>query len=415
MQERQYELKPRDVLFFRDGRPMDADKAMEEVRNIGHGAVWPRPDHLYKGVMHALLKETSGADFGDFPSLKVMGPYPVKKAKGRDSDVLYLPRPLDWDMDIEPCSSTDLPEPLEYGFIDRTEGKKKLPAWIAEGDFFRYLDRKDHGLYYEDEKDASGNVRKDKNGNSIKTIKFPYSDGELFDVESRIGTTLDHSTGASKRVKGQHASGQYQGEYLRVKKNVSMWCAVETGKIGMSELAPEAPEVPRAFLLGGQGGVVTRSATDIDLAKMFPRPGVDGDGEVFVRWTLIAPALFQCTGWLPGWCKDSRRCPADPKVLGTVMFAGCGGCKLVGACMGKPMFFSGWDPQTDGAKPTILAVPQGSVYLFRCNDRANAESLIEKLHFRRQSDFGPQGFGIGVCSIVKPDLAAVDQVHENIK
>ena len=120
MQERRYELKPRDVLFFRDGRPMDADKAQKkDVRYIGHGAVWPRPDHLFHGVIHALLKETPGVTYGDFPSLKVIGPYPVK------GGTLYLPRPLDWDMLIEPCAGTDLPKPLEYGFIDRVDGKKK--------------------------------------------------------------------------------------------------------------------------------------------------------------------------------------------------------------------------------------------------------------------------------------------------
>ena len=54
-------------------------------------------------------------------------------------------------------------------------------------------------------------------------------------------------------------------------------------------------------------------------------------------------------------------------------------------------------------KPTVLAVPQGSAYLFRCNGKASADALVAKLHLQRQSDFGPQGFGIGVCSVVKPD------------
>ena len=393
------------MLFFRDGRPMDSDKAQgENVRYIGHGAIWPRPDHLFKGAIHALLRETPDVDFGDFPALKVMGPYPVKREKS-DPDVLYLPRPLDWDMSIEPCVDTDLPEFLEYGFIDRTEGKKKLPAWIAASDFLKYLDpeRKDRGLYYEDEKDDEGNARKDKDGNPIKTIKFPYSDGSLFGTESRIGTTLDPVTGASKRVKDQHASGQYQGEYLRLQKGVSMWCAVETGSQGMANGALDAPELPRVFAMGGQGGMAIRQDTDIDLAKQFPAPSVTVDADVFVRWTLIAPASFHETGWLPGWCKDSRDIPDDQKkATGMVMFPDCDGCRLVGACTGKPSVFSGWD-QKDGIKPTVLAVPQGSVYLFRCKGKADAEALIKRLHLQRQSDYGPQGYGIGVCSIVKPD------------
>lgn len=375
MQEKRYELKPRDVLFFRDGRPMDADKTkLKDVRNIGHGAVWPRPDYLYKGVIHALLNETAGVKFGDFPSLKVMGPYPLAE------DTLYLPRPLDWDMAIEPCPCTDLPKPLECGFIDRTEGKKKLPSWITMEDFKKYLVSGCNGMFAPS-----------------------HSDGLLFGTESRIGTTLDAFTGASKRVKGRHASGQYQGEYLRLAKGVSMWCSVETGRIGMAKDAPPAPETPKAFVMGGQGGMVVRHDTDVDLVSQLPPPAVTVDGDVFVRWTLIAPALFRETGWLPGWCRDSRKDPADPKPLGTVMFPDCHGCRLVGACTGKPICFSGWDMET-GIKPTVLAVPQGSAYLFRCADKTSAEALVSRLHLRRQSDEGPQGFGIGVCSIVKPDF-----------
>ena len=400
MQEKQYELKPRDVLFFRDGRPMDADKALKkDVRNIGHGAVWPRPDLLYKGVMHALLKGTPGANYGDFPSLKVTGPYPVKRIKA-ERDVLYLPRPLDWDMLIERCKGTDLPEPLEYGFIDRVDGKKKYVAWIKDGDYAKYLRGEDRGLYEVEETEV------DDKGEKItrKVVRFPYADGDLFGVEPRIGTTLDSGTGASKRVKGQHASGQYQGEYLRLKKDVSMWCAVDTGSQGMEADAPAAPEAPRSFVMGGQGGIVTRHDTDIDLAKVLPRPEINESGEVFVRWTLIAPALFRCTGWLPGWCKDSRNGVADAerKPLGTVMFPGCEECRLVGACTGKPIHFSGWDTEK-GIKPTVLAVPPGSVYLFKCKDKASAEALVAHLHLQRQSDEGPQGFGIGVCSIVNPE------------
>lgn len=396
MQEKRYELKPRDVLFFRDARPMDADKAMKkDVRNTGHGAVWPRPDHLFKGVIHALLKETQDTTFGDFPSLKVTGPYPVKDG------ILYLPRPLDWDMRIEPCKDTDIPAPLEYGFIDRVDGKKKYPAWIKVDDYARYLRGEDRRLYDTEE------VEVDDKGVKVKrtVVKFPYTDGELFGVEPRIGTTFDPATGASKRIKGRHASGQYQGEYLRLKENVSMWCAVDTGKVGMKADAQDAPEVPHSFVMGGQGGIVTHCKTDIDLTARFPCPKVETDGEIVVRWTLIAPALFQCTGWLPGWCMDSRKGIDEEerkKSLGKVMFPGCEGCSLIGACTGKPIFFSGWDSET-GIKPTLLAVPQGSVYLFRCESKASAEALISKLHLQRKSDFGPQGFGIGLCSIVKPD------------
>ncbi|MBP5509338.1 MAG: hypothetical protein J6Z49_00295 [Kiritimatiellae bacterium] len=46
-----YRLKliPRDVLFFKDARPMEASDA-------GHGGNWPRPDQFYNAIHHALLR-----------------------------------------------------------------------------------------------------------------------------------------------------------------------------------------------------------------------------------------------------------------------------------------------------------------------------------------------------------------------
>ena len=393
MTERCYELQPRDLLFLRDGRPMDVDKAQQDVRNIGHGANWPRPDHLFKAVIHGLIGDRmaslhalhrAGDDgvpaYGDFGALKVTGPYPVRDGR------LYLPRPLDWDMHAEPCTGTDLPSFLSCGFIDNREGKKKYPAWISEDDYQAYLSGKDA----------------ERNG-------FRYGDGQLFEVETRVGTTLDARTGASRRIRDEHRSGQYQGEYLRLTKGTTMWCAVETGRLGLKKDGPEAPEMPQTLVLGGQGGLVSRKPTTIGLAERFEQPVATGEGPVFVRWTLIAPALFRLTGWCPGWCLDSRKgiAEAERKPAGTVMFDGCEHCRLIGACTGKPLVYSGWDTR-DGVKDTLLAVPAGSAYLFRCEDNFAANALIAKLHLQRKSDEGPQGFGIGLCSVV-PEPAAREQ------
>lgn len=384
-----YTFLPRDLLFFRDARPMDVDKAAKDVCNIGHGAYWPRPDHLFNGVIHALIEETPDAGHGDFPALKVTGPYPAKGGKR------YFPRPLDWDMDIFPCEGTDLPKPLKVGFLDRTKGKKALPGWILEDDYQDYLKGGDKGKYYQDELESDGTIRTDKNGNPIKMIKFPYGDGDLFGVEARIGTTIDAEKGASKRVNSKHDSGQYQCEYLRLKSDVALWCAIDIGR--------EDVDVPKQFKLGGQGGIVAQTKVgeglNRNLETIFPKPVVTDDGPVYVRWTLLAPALFSKTGWYPGWCEDSRKNVIEPKPLGEVMFPDCNGCHLVGACIRDPIVFSGWDMST-GVKPTQLAAPAGSVYLFQCDTKDAATHLIERLHLQRKSDYGPQGFGIGVCSVL---------------
>ena len=74
---------------------------------------------------------------------------------------------------------------------------------------------------------------------------------------------------------------------------------------------------------------------------------------------------------------------------------------LVAARVGKPIAFSGWDTLTR-EKPTELAVPAGSAYLFECRDVAEAQRLVERLNLKTLSDLGPQGFGLGICSYLSP-------------
>ena len=370
-----YELNPRDLLFFRDARPMDLDKSEAAHRNVGHGAVWPRPDHLYNAVMHALIGSRScgEAEYGKHGGVMVVGPYPLQEGR------LLFPRPLDWDMQIEPCRGTDLPDCLSMGFIDRVEGKKDYPAWIGADEYGRYL---------------SGKVGA---GKSADELDSPKDGGApLFYTEPRVSTTIDAASEATVRIAGKR-SGQYQAEYLRLAQGVSLWCGIDCGEHG-------DPARVEAFILGGQCGIVNASAASQGLEAVFPAPTAApaGDGRFYVKWTLIAPAYFERTGWLPGWCENSDRgLSADERrrSRGQVMFPDTAGVRLVGACTGKPFWFSGWDTLT-GVKPTRLAVPAGSAYLFACPSQERAQALMGRLHLRRQSDFGPQGFGIGVCSSV---------------
>ncbi len=361
-----YQLYPRDVLFFRDGRPIDRLKdGAGDIAVVGHGAFWPRPDHLYNAVMHALLGSRSAGRkaFGTFGDLQVAGPFPVKGGE------LYLPRPLDWKMGVEPLRETNAPAWLTHGFIDDEEGKKNYPTWIPLTCYKAYLD-------------AADRPSRDRLGD----LKEP----SLFAPEIRTGTTMDPATGASKRNADQR-SGQYQAEYLRLERGVSMACEINPGKTDV--------ETPRAFIMGGQGGMVSAEPSGISLEASFPVPAVpEGEGPFYLRWTLLAPAYFAQTGWLPGWCKDTN--PVDPEPIGHVKLPNCDTCRLIGACTGKPIVFSGWDSE-EGIKPTVLAVPAGSVYLFECPERGKAEALVRALHLTRKSDFGSQGFGMGVCSFVR--------------
>jgi hypothetical protein len=85
--------------------------------------------------------------------------------------------------------------------------------------------------------------------------------------------------------------------------------------------------------------------------------------------------------------------------------------RLVAVRIGKPLAFSGWDLQS-GPKPTCLAVPPGSVYVFRCDGAAEARDLAQALAWnggggcevrnRRSGLFGEKGFGLGVCVPLTP-------------
>ncbi len=375
-----YAVTPRDVLFFRDARPMDSEKArLRDVRLIGHGAVWPRPDLLHSAVIHALLggPDAPETDYGSVPDLRVAGPFPVREGR------LFLPRPLDWDMTVEPVPAglTDLPAPLTHGFVDRVQEKKRLPAWVDAGTYARYL------------------------RGEIRPGEQPPAE-PLWQAEPRVGTTLDRETGCSRRTRGK-VSGQWQMEVLRLEPGVAMLCAVEQARADALD--------GRDVRLGGQGGTVRFARVPeaeglMARLRRLPR----GTPTRWLRWTLLTPALFM-KGWLPNWLDGAgrvmlpfeaverrvgetreawrRRARTEWKPFPTA--------RLAAARIDTPIAFSGWDALTH-AKPTELAVPAGSAYLFRCDTAEEAARLAELLHLRTRSDLGEKGFGLGVCAFL-PD------------
>lgn len=376
-----YELTPRDVLFFRDARPMDTQKRRRgDLRMVGHGAEWPRPDLLFSAVIHTLIGDPERPEarlYGSVDNLAVRGPFPLR------AGTLYLPRPLDWDMApcLIPPGTTNLPAPLTYGFQDRDPSKKIYPAWVSAADYGCYL--------------LGGKL-------PDVTQKQP----ELYHAEPRVGTTLDDVRHASVRERDA-VSGQWWMETLRLAPGVTMLCDVRQAKA--------ATLAGRDIRFGGQGGTVRFDAVQGPglEARLADLP--QGKPSRFVRWTLLAPALFM-KGWYPNWLDaaghvmipmeaverqpgESRkawraRAQVEQKPFPTA--------RLIGARIGKPVVFSGWDSQT-GAKPTELAVPAGSCYLFACDGVDEAVKLAKALHLTQRSDLGEKGFGLGVCSYLQLD------------
>ncbi len=416
------EISPRDVLYFRDGRPLGGAAD-------GNGAQWPLPSVLHSAVLSAFHRgftddeirayakrhqhsrrpgkdrnfETLKRTKAVFGGVKTLGPFPRKDGR------IWFPVPADLILDEEkgdapaqllptdlPADARgDLPPPLKYAlWKDVKPSKKELGQWISAEGLAHYLRGEIAGL-----------------GECLA------KNDAFFDTEARPGIGIDADTGTTRD------GAFYTAEYLRLKPGVSMLAsldALSVGGNGTTDLWEKFLDknADAAFIFGGQRGVVRADATAKTLA--LPASPAEFPGNR-VKWTLLSPALFG-SGWLPGFldkdgnvmlkavpardADESReawreRCKTAPSIS----------ARLVAARVGKAIPTSGWKINSDenaknsgndggGApKATRLLVPAGSVYYFKCKSADDARALASALHGRVKSDLlGEQGFGLGVCS-----------------
>lgn len=444
MKTKNINLVPRDLLFMRDARPMEASDA-------GLGANWPRPDQLwnaitaafwrqwperqpFEGEMHTKSKADKHQDNAfRFGGLLTAGPFPCKKDNGNVT--CYFPCPLDLAIDeqcvlqpmtLQNAAGTNLPSPLKYSFCSPVLGKEEPPKWIDYNRYLQYL--KGQSVQLETgEKEEQGKK-------SLKKVN-------LFDAERNIGVAIDPETGTAR----EHQL--YQAEYLRLAKGVSMACLASCyikakGTAENVDILDKYLACSHEMVMGGQQGVVAISqegslklpSIECPIQENQPTP-------VYIRWTLLSPAIFpeirqdldkgvqgNKGGWLPSWIdastgqvllrtatKDLQRQPGEDRKAWRLRCQGelLKGATLVAARIHKPIYFSGWKTarQDDNApKQTYAAVPAGSVYLFRCETAKAAINLWKLLNAvdgngtivnRRSGVYGEKGFGLGVCSLFK--------------
>lgn len=428
-----YNLKliPRDLLFMRDARPMEASDA-------GLGANWPRPDQLWNAFMSAFWRQWPERNIAiegqkhtvndrdkhkdnefRFGALLTAGPFPCMEEDGKDT--CFFPCPLDLGinenhellpMKIQKVEKgTNLPKPLNYVFVSPVLGKETPPQWIDAETYRKYL--------------------------ANKIVKVPEKAPELYDTERNIGIAIDPERGSTIEHK------LYQAEYLRLRKEVFL-AAIASCDL-KAKFIEDKVDILGKFLaathemiLGGQQGVVTlekvNASFTLPTLPQYPA-AADSEGPVFLRWTLLTPAVFQeigahCGGWLPTWVnaetgqvmlralgEKTERRPGETREQWRARCRGeaITGATLVGARIGKPIYFSGWKTgcnDDNAPKPTYAAVPAGSVYLFECkNDKVakqlwgvlNATNEQGEILNRRSGLFGEKGFGLGVCSTVTLD------------
>lgn len=420
MPEYSFDIVPLSRLFVKDARPMTKSDA-------GLGAQWPRPDHVWHAVFHAFHtawpekqewehwhspneKDKHLNSSFRFGALKTAGPFP----KGKNGK-LYFPMPLDWNYRLVSGEGTDLPKPLTHVFQNRVVGKQNPPQWISSADYATYLNGYESDLPEE---------------------------AELYDTERDIGIVIQSDTGTTEKGK------LYQAEYIRLQEGVKLAmeasCEVHNGYTKQTTDLFEKLGVPFYTVLGGQQEVslVEGGRGSLDIPKI----QIERITSQYLRWTLLTPAVFPKIdanldkginphpgGWLPSWIdSDTGKVLLTNEVSprgekesreayrARIRKAGQISAKLIAARIGNPLAFSGWDMEIttkskksnasiakteykDKAphpKPTVLAVPAGSCYVFDCGSTENAQALAKALNWpkRRSALFGERGFGMGICS-----------------
>ena len=389
-------MRPRDLLFFRDAKPMEAS-------SVGCGANWPLPNLMHDSLINAMKKQWPASQEWEFShkhpnakdrredlanlrfgGLQTTGVFPCR------DEMLFFPRPADLEHDgnqmVLQCfrGSCNLPPYLKIGCaISGEPSKKRGPEWITEDSMRRYFDG--------------------------EKLNFEKKTQPLFDCENRTGIAIDPESGAAMKSK------LYLAEYLRLRENVTLkgFAACESvcrGKNATDVLEKFFTEESSLdVVIGGQQGVaqVTKHPCVESLAATLP--GGDGIG-CYLKWVLLTPAVFD-SGWLPDWVnaesgevllpseKPERRVD-ESRADWRLRFTESLKARLIAVRMEKSQVISGWNLRKAGPRPTRLAVPAGMVYWFKADTPADAAALCAALQGRFKSNYyGEKGFGLGICKV----------------
>jgi CRISPR-associated protein Cmr3 len=446
-------LQPTDVLFFRDGRPMDGASS-------GHGAAWPLP-HILDSALHHALRRASFTDFTphshtvkrsgqelnpdreqygrQFGSLQSAGPFPVS---GEDTaGQWFFPRPADATLahgcapthrplaEPTPGSSSSLHSGLRPVVNTLPPSKDKPGAWFSTQAFQAYLDATP----------------------SPEKAHFRH-DQDIFSAEHNIGIGIDPESGTTN-------DGQfYSASYLRLNPEFRIGLVASCHDKGKGGKTPDIDLLEKTFLNSGHqnhiiAGGQQRTCTVLrEKVTSLPLPfgKIDGfhrhQGVWHVKWVLLTPAIFpelrtsannptrHPGGWLPSWIhpetlqiqlkapQSSTRGEHEGRTAWRKRVAKLLpiDARLTAALIHKPIPVTGWALtdthhdtgaliDTGGARATHLAVPAGSVYYFECPSAEAASQLAAALNWhgsdlhpatirnRRSALMGEKGFGLGVC------------------
>lgn len=428
-------LEPTDVLFFRDGRPMEGSLT-------GQTAAWPLPDIVNHALLAALHRAAipgvhehrrgrSGLYSNEenhrdrkFGSLQTVGPFPVDTRDQRQT--WFFARPLDAQIaksttvnllpidagDISPEPGTgSLPDPLKYAVGNvKPPSKDRVEAWWSEGAWNDYLGT-------------------DPREGVVFTEKEAFrADAAFADREQQTGIAIDSATGTTGQ--GEAEGKIYSAHYLRLQPNIRLGLfAAAHDKVGGDPgnkrdlIEKMLSGNPTAIVVGGQQRICTAKREHAQNRLPLPLGLIDSfhklpNGKFAVKWILLSPAIFPAIGvsekndiahpggWMPTWIRESDgqvmlKCPIKSargdeggkleerfkwrkRVAELVDSISA---RLVSAIIPKPIPVTGWalpndtDRKQGGAKSTHFAVPAGAVYYFEAENEEAARSLAIALNW----------------------------------
>ncbi|MCX8108820.1 MAG: hypothetical protein N3G20_08450 [Verrucomicrobiae bacterium] len=426
-------IEPVDVLFFRDAVPMSAGQGK------GSGCRLPCPTSFHEALRSTLLlmdneqipdnKKVQGRPRNAprrgnwhaaghdgqtfiatraFRSLRTIGPFPSKPNTG-----LLLPVPLDAvrhensiaraellrlpdvPANQTPSNPSDYKAPCVPVAVTPPAKSNQLSGWWTCEQYRAYLG-------YSDTRHTTQHSSED--------FFRPVPTSALWSAEHRIGVEIDPGSAASK----EHQL--YAATFLRPDTDTRFVAWVDlasTPSVTEEETKTRRKELEllstiKWLLLGGEFRLARLRHLDgndpplpdpIESLRTPPSPTIT-NGPCLLKWILVTPGFF-VHGSLPGWCVDTATdSTGNKKPVGRVCLSGLPGrAHLISWCIGKPRAVSGWDILDAQPKPTLLVVPEGSVYYFLCENGQTAEALATKLHWQPRSDFyGEKGCGYGLVS-----------------
>jgi CRISPR-associated protein Cmr3 len=406
----QVTVSPLDVLFFRNGKPFNADDSP-----IGETIDMPYPSTFYGAFRSRVLMDNSEkyCEFLDGKAgeiTEVIGSpdykgsleinfFSLLKEDKTNKDILL---PLPRDMVVKKGDERD-------GLFHLRLASKK--SWIKMNNSLSHL--LINPVSKQVEWPGPAYIK-------IKELEYylnnELEDGELKDIdkindiyakEYRTGIEIDSVTKMAKEKK------LYRKEVLRFKNNRDRSYSFFLELTGDKGLLSESG----LFKLGGeQKAAEYKKSTDVSIRiELYETTRKRILNSKMFKIYLSTPAVFK-RGWLPEWIN-----PDD--FTGKLPASGIR-VKLLTAAIGKHKIVSGWhmakkvkdDNKSNQennnkankdkrgiAKTGFRVVPEGSLYYFKVLDQKfDVEELINKLHGQSISDLkNKEGFGISFIGGVK--------------